>query len=215
MESELKAEVIDFFEETYIETGYLYSGCHEPQRIRREFDLDYGEACDLLYDMAEDEEIPLRLRDCEATSFELTPERRAELIEEHGLDEKWEDEHPGLRPNEPEKGEVWSVLKEAGRDIEEPEDLPMMEKEIAGGAGGDIIVKRTTILVPLIPLGPEGVSIDSWVTYNLHRLGVPEGKLREKSALVKDAGNPLGDVLAYGRRVHLGGNIEREVRDER
>lgn len=78
--------------------------------------------------MAEDEDCSLRLGDCEATSFELTPEHRAELIEKHGLDERWEEEHPELHPNEPEEDEVWFVLKEAGRDVDEPEDLPMEEK---------------------------------------------------------------------------------------
>ncbi|KXA93644.1 hypothetical protein AKJ64_00260 [candidate division MSBL1 archaeon SCGC-AAA259E17] len=76
-------------------------------------------------------------------------------------------------------------------------------------------MKKTVILVPLVPLGPKGAGLDSWVTYNLYRLGVPEEKLKEESTLVKDAGNSLSDVLAHGRKVHLNGNIGREVRDER
>ena len=79
-----KEELLKLFEDEYIDSGYLYSGCIPANAtIFRKYEEHYELARSLV------EEGKLQIRACEGYAFELPKQRRKELIREHNLIEKW------------------------------------------------------------------------------------------------------------------------------
>jgi len=96
-------EILALFEKEYIENGYIYSGSI-PQNGRIFYcnKANFEKALKLV------DEGKLEFRQSESRSFELPKQRRKELIEEHGLTEKWQQKAPYFYPNGP-YGEVTLV----------------------------------------------------------------------------------------------------------
>ena len=79
-----KEELLKLFEDEYIDSGYLYSGCIPANAtIFRKYEEHYELAHSLV------KEGKLQIRACEGYAFELPKRRRKELIREYNLVEKW------------------------------------------------------------------------------------------------------------------------------
>lgn len=109
-----KDRLIEIFEKEYIKSGYMYGGClraygHILSRI-----FGYP-PIEVLFELVD--EGKLERRNCDAFAFQLPIGRRAELIDQHNLAERWEREAPYFYPNS-EHGEVFRVMNERKREVE-------------------------------------------------------------------------------------------------
>lgn len=93
--SVMARKLIAEFEAEYIEQGYMYGGCLSLEDIENAVGRDAAGSA-----LAEAEAAgAIRVRDCVAPRWELTPDRRKTLIVTHDLAAKWEQRAP--RPPRP------------------------------------------------------------------------------------------------------------------
>ncbi len=104
MEDLTNRQIMKLFEKDYVEKGYIYSGSIP---INASWLYHNRGNLDRLLKLVKKGKIVQR--ECKGCSFELPVERRRELIEKHGLAEKWEKKAPYFYPNGP-YGEVTCVF---------------------------------------------------------------------------------------------------------
>jgi len=79
-----KEQLLQLFEDEYIDSGYLYSGCIPANAtIFMKFKDHYELALSLV------KEGKLQIRNCEGYAFELPKEKRRELITKFNLARRW------------------------------------------------------------------------------------------------------------------------------
>jgi len=79
-----KEELLQLFEDEYIDSGYLYSGCISANAA---LFTKYREHYELALSLVR--EGKLQIRNCEDFAFELPKEKRRELIIKFNLRERW------------------------------------------------------------------------------------------------------------------------------
>lgn len=101
---ELLVRALEKFELQYIERGY--SSGYEPEHLARDLGVmeadnpDYGDwklGWDIMAELAS--QGVLRRRGCRAVMWELVPEVKRTLIDQHNLGEKWNREAPYMHPS--------------------------------------------------------------------------------------------------------------------
>ena len=83
-----KEELLKLFEDEYIDSGYLYSGCIPANAA---LFTEHREHSELALQLVK--EGKLQIRNCEAFAFELPKEKRRELIIRHNLIERWREHY--------------------------------------------------------------------------------------------------------------------------
>ena len=81
-----KEELLKLFEDEYVDSGYLCSGCILANAT---LFMKYREHLELAYELVK--EGKLQIRDCEGLAFELPKEKRRELVIKHNLIVKWQE----------------------------------------------------------------------------------------------------------------------------
>ena len=81
-----KEELLQLFEDEYIDSGYLYSGCIPANAT---LFMKHKEHLELALQLVQ--EGKLQIRECDGFAFELPKERRRELIIKYNLGERWKE----------------------------------------------------------------------------------------------------------------------------
>lgn len=106
-----KDEIYQMFVEEYIKRGYIYSGSIPANHY---VFYDNKANFDKLLELQKDGKI--ERRNCEGFSFELSAQKRLQLILKHNLAVEWEKTGNVFYPNS-QYGEVTSVYKETGTPL--------------------------------------------------------------------------------------------------
>lgn len=105
----VERKVLEFMEQEYVRVGYMYSGGITINDQRLAKIIGDNHPVDVMFSMAKKGLI--EKRKCEALAFQLTAQKRLQLIQKHNLAVEWEKTAPFFYPNSPH-GEVTSVYKE-------------------------------------------------------------------------------------------------------